>query len=71
MAIDKNQIMQLDNEEKRNFAFELLDSIDEEFIKEPLPDWKRKLIEERLAAHKNNPNAVTPWSEIRKKYFGE
>ncbi len=71
MAIDKNQIMNLDNEEKRNLAFELLDSIDEEFIKEPLSVWKRKLIEERSAAHKNSPKAVTPWTEVRKKYFGE
>ncbi len=71
MTIDKNQIMQLDNEEKRKLAFELLDSIDEEFIKEPLPDWKRKLIEERLAAHKNQPDAVAPRGEVRKKYFGE
>ncbi|MGI8636792.1 MAG: addiction module protein [Segetibacter sp.] len=71
MDINKNKIMKLDNEEKRNLAFELLDSIDEEFIKEPLSDWKRKLIEERLAAHKDNPKAVTPWTEVRKKYFVE
>ncbi len=69
MAFDKNELMQLDTDTKRNLAFEMLDSIDEEFINTPLTDWKRKLIEDRLIDDKNNPEDATPWSEVRKKYF--
>ena len=69
MAFDKSELMQLDTDTKRNLAFEMLDSIDEEFINTPLTDWKRKLIEDRLADDKDNPEDVTPWSEVRKKYF--
>ena len=69
MAFDKSELMQLDTDTKRNLAFEMLDSIDEEFINTPLSDWKRKLIEDRLADDKKNPEDAKPWSEVRKKYF--
>lgn len=48
MAIDKEIILKLSTEEKRQFAFELLDSIDEEYVHEPIPGWKMQLIKERI-----------------------
>ena len=41
MAFDKNEIMSWNAEAKRNLAFELLDSIDEEMIQQELPAWKK------------------------------
>ena len=41
MAFDKNEILQLNFEEKRLLAFELQDSIDEEFVNQPVPEWKK------------------------------
>ncbi len=69
MDFDKNKIMQLDKEEKRNLAFDLLDSIDEEFMNEPIADWKQKLIKERLGDDAKNPDDIIAWSELKKKYF--
>jgi len=68
MSFDKNEILQLNTEEKRLLAFELLDSIDEEFARQPIPEWKKRLIEERIALDKNNLSDVISWSELRKKY---
>jgi putative addiction module component (TIGR02574 family) len=68
MSFDKKKIMQLPATEKRELAFELLDSIDEEYIRNPVPEWKKKLIKQRIENDQKNPSAVTSWSELRKKY---
>jgi len=60
--------MSLSAEEKRNLAFELLDSIDEEFATSEIPDWKVRLIRERLRLDKEQPNNVISWTELKKKY---
>ena len=60
MSFDKNQLAELSTEEKRILAFELLDSIDEEFVNAPVPDWKRKLIQERVESDIKNTSDVMP-----------
>nr|MBA4139812.1 addiction module protein [Segetibacter sp.] len=58
MSFDKNEILQLSTEEKRLLAFELLDSIDEEFVNQPIPEWKKRLIQERVDLDKKDPSDV-------------
>jgi putative addiction module component (TIGR02574 family) len=31
----------------------------------PVPDWHRRVLEERLAAHRADPGATVPWGEVR------
>ncbi len=31
----------------------------------PVPDWHRKLVDERLREHRDNPSDVRSWSEVR------
>ena len=69
MSFDKNEIFKLKSEEKRQLAFDLLDSIDEEFIEQPIPEWKKNLIIERISLDKANPEEVISLSELRKKYY--
>jgi putative addiction module component (TIGR02574 family) len=71
MFLDKDEIMKLHPDEKRRLAFELLDSIDEEFIQQPVPEWKKQLIRERIESDKRTPGDTLPWSELRKKYLQE
>jgi hypothetical protein len=68
MLFDKSEIMNLDSDEKRKLAFELLDSIDEEFIEKEIPEWKRELIRERIRLNKEHPDDVINWHELKKKY---
>lgn len=68
MSIDREKILRLPADEKRRLAFELLDSIDEEFADTPTPDWKRKIITERLQKDIENPSDILPWTDVRKKY---
>lgn len=68
MPFNKEAILHLSAEEKRQLAFELLDSIDEEYLMEPLPVWKKQLIRQRLDSDRANPSDVFAWDELRKKY---
>ncbi len=71
MSFNKDEILQLSPDEKRILAFELLDSIDEEFVNQPIPEWKKRLIEERIHNDLKNPADVASWEEVRKKYYGQ
>lgn len=68
MSYKRSEIMNLDPEEKRKLAFELLDSIDEEFVQKEIPVWKKNLVKERIALDKQQPNNVISWNELKKKY---
>jgi hypothetical protein len=68
MPINKAEIMGLSAEEKRKLAFELLDSIDEEFAATEIPEWRLRIIRERLRLDKEQPNNVISWTELKKKY---
>ncbi len=61
MSFDKNEIFKLSTEEKRSLAFELLDSIDEEFINQPVSEWKKRLIQKRVDTDIKNPSDVICW----------
>lgn len=31
----------------------------------PVPDWHRRVLEDRLAAHQADPGNVIPWEDVR------
>lgn len=62
------EIMDLSVAEKILLVEKIWDSIAEDSLKEPLPEWKKKLLEERLAEHKQNPDSGITWNELKKKY---
>jgi hypothetical protein len=67
MPFKKEELLKLPLEERRELASELIDSILADEAK-PVPDWKRKMIQERLQYHANNPGNGQEWSELKKKY---
>ena len=69
MSYIKEELLKLPIDEKISLLGDLWDSIDNEQANVPLSDWKKALIEKRLADDKINPTKGTPWSELRKKYF--
>ena len=69
MAFNKNEIMSWNAEAKRNLAFELLDSIDEEMIQQELPAWKKELIQQRIEQDKTaGDESLIAWEALRKEY---
>lgn len=37
----------------------------------PLSDEQRRILEERLAEHRANPNSGTPWKQVKKELLGD
>ena len=52
---------------------ELFDFMNDPFEENDLSDSDehRKILEERLLAHKKQPNSGTPWEEVKKELRGE
>ena len=69
MNYNKQEILQLPVEEKLALVMELWESIEEKTNELPVPDWKIKLIKERLSLHEQNPAEGTDWDVLRKKYL--
>lgn len=63
------EIMSLSVAEKILLVEKIWDSIAEDTSKQPLPEWKKELIEQRLAEHKENPDDGIAWEELKKKYY--
>ncbi len=67
MAYNKTELMALPAQEKLDIACELIDSaIVDKFIAEQ--DWKKKLIEDRIKYHDENPENGINWDELKKNY---
>jgi len=70
MHYNKQDLLSLPIEERKELASELIDSIltDEAG---PVPEWKKQLIQERINNDSRNASASVEWSELRKKYLGK
>jgi putative addiction module component (TIGR02574 family) len=58
---------ELTPEEKLEYVQELWEHISARPEDVPVPDWQRKLVRERLAAHQRGEGATVPWSTVRKE----
>ena len=67
MAYNKSELLDLPAQEKIDLACELIDSaIVDNFVAEQ--EWKKKMIEERIQYHDNNPENGISWDELKKQY---
>lgn len=63
------EILNLSVAEKILLVEKIWDSIAEDTSKQPLPEWKEKLLDERLEEHRNNPQSGMSWEDLKKKYY--
>jgi len=54
--------------EKILLVEQLWDSIAEDASKDPLPQWKKELLEKRLSDHRETRSIGTTWEELKVKY---
>lgn len=57
----------LSTEEKLDYVQSLWDRIAAHPEAVPVPDWHRKVLEERLEAHRANPAEGRPWEDVRQE----
>ena len=67
MNLNKEQLLSLSLEERKELASDLIDSILAEEMK-PIPDWKKQLIKERIQYHNEHPGNGIEWNDLRKQY---
>ena len=68
MSYNKSELLSLPLDERRELASDLLDSIlVDEF--EETPDWKKKLIEERIKSDNENPDNGVEWDLLKSQYL--
>ncbi len=65
--INWDELFALPAEERKQLATDLLNSVDEEMLRQ-IPDWKKELIEERLRYHEENRGDGISWKDTKKKY---
>ena len=68
MSID--DIRMLDISERIILVEEIWDSIAQEQENLELSAYEKKILDERLASLKNNPNDLTSWEEMKKRIRG-
>ena len=67
MPYNKDELLSLTLDERKELASNLIDSILADATK-PVPDWKRELIQERIRYHNENPVNGAEWNELKKRY---
>lgn len=66
MSYNKAELLDLSAQEKLDLACDLIDSaIVDKFVAEQ--EWKKKLIEERMKHHDENPDNGITWDELKKQ----
>jgi putative addiction module component (TIGR02574 family) len=60
-------ILELPVEERVKLAQAIWDSVAELPDPYPLSDSERELIDRRLEAYRRNPDAVSPWPEVKER----
>lgn len=56
---------ELSADEKLEYVQALWESVSERPEDVPVPDWHRRVVAERLAAHRGGEASARPWSEVR------
>ena len=63
----QRQALQLPVEERMELAEALWESVEREGDQPPLAVWQREILDERLAADEEDPEAGSPWPEVKKR----
>ena len=44
---------------------ELIETLSTSLLEEPLTDWQRELLDERLDEHERSPSSTLSWEEVK------
>jgi putative addiction module component (TIGR02574 family) len=65
MATDLNDILKLSIDERLEIIEKIWESIEQNDEVDKIPEWHRKILEERFKKHKNNILAGKSWEEVK------
>lgn len=61
----------LSADEKIRYLQDLWDYIAADIAKVPVPDWHRRVLDQRLAEYQADPNEGEPWPQVRDRLLEE
>jgi len=63
----RQEALDLSVEDRLELAEALWESVETASQPPPLPDWQRKILEERIAADDANPEEGSSWEEVKQR----
>jgi putative addiction module component (TIGR02574 family) len=63
----KREVLQLPAQERHELAEALWESLEREARQPEIPQWQRDLLDERIAGDEANPEAGSPWDEVKRR----
>jgi len=63
----KREVLSLPVEDQLELAEAIWDRVEREAPRSSLPEWQRSLLDERIAADDAEPDAGSPWNEVRQR----
>jgi putative addiction module component (TIGR02574 family) len=63
----EREALRLSVEERLQLAETIWTSLEQEPAQPPLPAWQREILDERIAADDAEPDAGSPWEEVKRR----
>jgi putative addiction module component (TIGR02574 family) len=63
----QREALQLPVEERLEVAEAIWESLESAADQPPLPDWQRKILDERIAEDDADPETGSPWEEVKQR----
>lgn len=63
----EREALRLPVEERMQLAETIWTSLEQEPAQPPLPVWQRDILDERIAADDAEPDAGSPWEEVKQR----
>jgi len=63
----RREILRLPVGERLELAEEIWESVELSATQPPLPDWQKQLLDERIADDDAEPEAGSPWEEVKQR----
>jgi putative addiction module component (TIGR02574 family) len=67
----RSEALQLPVEDRLELAEALWESLEQEPVQPDLPAWQREVLDERLAADEAEPDAGSPWEEVKQRILAK
>lgn len=63
----QREVLQLPMDERLDLAEAIWDSFEIAAEQPPIPEWQQRLLDDRIAADEADPEAGSPWEEVKQR----